>query len=96
MYMYISNMCVFVLSYFIHIQLFATVWTVAHWAPLSMGFSRQEYWSGLPCLPPRDLLNPRIEPTSLISAASAGGFFTTRAIWEAPCVCVCVCVCVFV
>ena len=86
-------MSVFVLSCFIHIQLFATLWTVAHWAPLSMGFSRQEYWSGLPCLPPGDLLNPRIEPMSLISAALAGGFFTTRAIWEAPCVCVCVCMC---
>ena len=88
-------MCVFVLSCFIHIQLFATLWTVAHWAPLSMGFSRQEYWSGLPYLPPGDLLNSRIEPTSLISAALAGGFFTTSATWEAPCVCVCVCVLLF-
>ena len=87
-------MCVFVLSCFIHIQLFATLWTVAHWAPLSLGFSRQEYWSGLPCLSPGEHLNPRIEPMSLISAALAGGFFTTRATWEALCVCVCVCVCV--
>ena len=42
-------------------------WTVARQAPLSMGFSRQEYWSGLPCPPPGDLLNPGIEPESLMS-----------------------------
>ena len=52
-------------------------------APLSMKFSRQEYWHGLPCPPPGDLLNPGIEPTSLISPALAGGFFTTSVIWEA-------------
>ena len=44
--------------------LFATPWTVARQAPLSMGFSRQEYWSGLPFPPPGDLPNPGIEPTS--------------------------------
>ena len=53
----------------IQLCLFATLWTIAHQAPLSMGFSRQEYWSGLPCSPPGDLPNPGIEPTSLISAA---------------------------
>ena len=42
-----------------------TPWTVAHQAPLSMGFSREEYWNGLPCAPPGDLPNPRIEPMSL-------------------------------
>ena len=47
-----------------HSQLFATLWTVAHQAPLSMGFSRQEYWSGLPCPPPQDLPNPGTEPMS--------------------------------
>ena len=52
--------------------------------PLSMGFSRQEYWSGLPCPPPGDLPNPGIEPVSLMSPALAGGFFTTSATWEAP------------
>ncbi|CAN0491905.1 unnamed protein product [Rangifer tarandus platyrhynchus] len=52
--------------------------------PLSMGFSRQEYWSGLPCPPPGDLPNPGIEPASLMSPALAGGFFTTSATWEAP------------
>ena len=44
------------------VRLFATLWTVAHQAPRSMGFSRQEYWSGLPFLPPRDIPNPGIEP----------------------------------
>ena len=51
-------------------------------APLSMGFSRQEYRSGLPCLPPEDLPDPGIEPVSLVSPALAGRFFTTSAIWE--------------
>ena len=58
-------MCECMLSRFSHIQLFATLWTVAHQAPLSMGFSRQEYWSGLPCPPPGDLLNPGIKAVSL-------------------------------
>ena len=56
--------------------LFATLWTVAHLTP-SMGFSRQEYWSKLPCPPPGDLSDPGIEPASLTSPALAGGFFTT-------------------
>ena len=47
-----------------HAQLFATQWTVAHQAPLSMGFFRQEYWSGLPCPPPEDLSNSGIKPRS--------------------------------
>ena len=59
------------------------VWTVAHQALLSIGFSRQEYWSGLPCPPPWDLPNPGIEPKSLTSTALAGRFFTTSATWEA-------------
>ena len=44
------------------IRFFATLWTIAHQAPLSMGFSWQEYWSVLPCPPPGDLSDPRIEP----------------------------------
>ena len=44
-----------------HVPLFATLWTVAHQAPLSMGFSREEYWSRLPCPPPGDLPNPGIK-----------------------------------
>ena len=61
----------------------ATPWTVAHQAPLSMGFSQQEYWSGLPCPPPGGLSHPGIEPEPLMSPALAGGFFTTNATWEA-------------
>ena len=66
-----------------HVQLFATPWTVPCQAPLSMGFSRQEYCSGLPCPPPGDLLDPGIKPMSLVSPTLAGGFFTTSATWEA-------------
>ena len=60
------------------IRLFATPWTVAHQDPLSMGFPRQEYWSGLPCPLSGDLPNSGIEPMSLMSPATAGGFFTTE------------------
>ena len=72
------------LSCFSHVQLCATPWTAAFQVSLSMGFSRQEYWSGLPCPPPRDLPDPGIEPGSLPSPALAGGFFTINATWEAP------------
>ena len=54
-------------------------WIVARQAPLSMGFSRQENWSGLPCPPPGDLPDPGIKPVSLMSPALAGGFFTNSA-----------------
>ena len=70
------------LSRFHCVQLCVTSWTVALQAPLSMGFSRQEYWSGLPCPPPGDLPDPGIKPTSLMSPALAGGFFTTSTIWD--------------
>ena len=60
------------------------LWTVAHRAPLSMGFSRKEYWNRLPCPPPEALPHPGIEPVSFLSAALASGFFTTSATWEAP------------
>ena len=59
-----------------------TLWIVAHHALLSMEFSRQEYWNGLPCPPPGDPPDPGIEPTSLKSLALAGRFFTIRT-WEA-------------
>ena len=59
------------LSCFSHVQLFVTLWTIACQAPLSMGFSRQEYRSGLPCPPPRDLPAPGIEPIFLMSPALA-------------------------
>jgi len=61
----------------------ATIRTVAHQAPLSVRFSRQEYWSGLLCLPPGDLPNLGIEPSSFMSPALVVGFFTTGATWEA-------------
>ena len=64
------------LSHFSRVRLFATPWTAVHQAPLSMGFSRREYWSGLPWPPPGDL-------PDLMSPALAGMFFTTRATWEA-------------
>ena len=60
------------------VQLFATPWTVAHKAPLSMEFSRQEYWSGLPFPSPGNLPDPGIKPMSRASHALAGGFFTTE------------------
>ena len=65
-------------------QLFVTLWTVACQCPLSMEFSRQEYWSRLTCPPPGDLLDTGVEPTSLMSPTLADGFFTTSATWEAP------------
>ena len=67
------------LSHFSYVQLFATPWTAAHQALLSREFSRQEYWSGMPFLPPGDLPEPVIKPMSLMSLALAGGFFTTSA-----------------
>ena len=73
-----------VLNHFSRVRLFATLWTEALQTPLSMGFSRKEYWSGLPCPPPGDLPGPGIEPTSLMSPALAGRFFTTSITWEAP------------
>ena len=63
------------------VQIFASLWTLACQAPLSMEFSRQEYWNGLPCPPPGDLPDPGIELTSLTSPA--GRFFTTSATQEA-------------
>ena len=72
-----------VLSRFSRVQLFETPWTVALQAPLSMGFSRQEYCCGLPGLPPEDLPKPGLKLASLMSPASAGRFFTTSATWEA-------------
>ena len=63
------------LSRFICILLFVTLWTLACQALLSMGFSRQEYWSGLPCPPPGNLPDPGIESLSLMFPEIAGGFF---------------------
>ena len=71
------------LSHFSYVWLFATLWTVIHQAPLPMGFSRQEYWSGLPCPPPGDLPDPGIKLAPLTSPALASGFFITSITWEA-------------
>ena len=60
-----------------HVQLFAIPWTVIYQAPLSIEFSRQEYWSGLTFPSPGNLPAPRIEPVSPVSPALAEGFFTT-------------------
>ena len=72
------------LSRFSHVWLFATLWTIAHQGPLSMRFSRQEYWSGLLCPPPGDLPDPGNQTHISYSPALAGGFFTTSTTWEAP------------
>ena len=72
-----------VLSHFSRVRLFVILWAVGRQAPLSMGFSRQEYWSGLPRPPLRDLPNPGIESLSLMSPALTAGFFTTSATWKA-------------
>ena len=79
----IGYLCACVLSCFGRVQLFGTPGTVAHWAPLSMGFSRQENWSGLPFPPPGDLPNPGIKATSLRSPALAGELFTSSITWAA-------------
>ena len=79
-FFYFWNMCV--LSHFSHVQLFVTLWTIACQAPLFMGFSRQEYWSGLPCLPLGNLPDSGIKPASLISPALAYGFLTINTTWE--------------
>ena len=71
-------------SHFSCFKLFVILWTVACQASLSMGFSRPEYWSGLPYPSPGDLPNQGIKPASLTSPALAGGFFITNATWEAP------------
>ena len=71
------------LSLFSCVRLSVTPWTAAHQAPLSMGFSRQEHWSGQLCPPPGGLPDPGIKSASLMSPAAAGRFFTTSTTWEA-------------
>ena len=70
------------------------LWTVAHQAPLSTGFSRPEYWSGLPCPPPGDLPNPETDPVSM--ALQSDSLPLSHQGSPSVCVCVCVCVCVYV
>ena len=69
--------------FLVHVRLFTTPRTVAHQAPLSMGFSRQEYWSGLPFPSPGHLPDAGIKPVSLMFPALASRFFTTGTTWEA-------------
>ena len=76
--------CAFVLSHFSRVWFRETLWTVTCQAPLSMEFSRQEYWNGLLCPPPGDPSVLGIKPVSCRSPALAGRFFTTNATWEAP------------
>ena len=69
-----------------YVRRLVTPWTAAYQAPLSMGFFRQEYWSGLPCPPSGDLSDPGIEPAFLRSLHWPGGrFFTTNATWKTLC-----------
>ena len=70
------------LSCFSRVQLSAVLWTVACLAPLSLDFSRPEYWSGWQCSPAGEPPDPGIEPTSLVSPALAGGFFNISATWK--------------
>ena len=70
---------------FSRVQTFATLWTVARQAPLSMAFPRQEYCSGFPFPPPGDPPNPGIKPVPLVSPALPGRFFTTSTTWESLC-----------
>ena len=76
------------LNRFSHVRFCTTLWTGACQVCLSMGFSRQEYWSGLPCPPPGDLPDQGIKPGTLTSPALAGKLFPTGATWGAqtnPC-----------
>ena len=73
------------LSHVSRVRLSATPWTAAYQAPLYMAFSRQEYWSWLPCPSPRDLPNPGMEPVSYVSSpALVGGFLTLGPPGETP------------
>ena len=86
LYMYVC------LSHFSHVGFFVTLWTVFLQPPLSMGSSRQEYQSGLPCPPPGNLPDQGIELESLMSPALAGRFYTTRftcKAWECPLILLC-------
>ena len=71
-----------VVRHFSPVQLLGTPWTVARQAPLSMGFSRQEDWSGLPRPRPGHLPDPGMEPACLLCPALAGGLFTTSTTWQ--------------
>ena len=77
-------MCMYMLSSFSCVWLFGTLWTIACQPPLPMGFSRIEYWSGLPCPSPRDLPGPRIEPASPLAPALQAASVVTLSHWGSP------------
>ena len=79
---WVSWMFVCMLSHLSHVRPFVTLWAGAHQAPVSIGFSKEENWSRLPCPLPGDLPDSGIKPTSLMSPALAGGFFTTSTPWD--------------
>ena len=78
MHAYLETTLILCTTWLSHVHLSVTPWTIARQALLSMGFSRQEYWSGLPFPTPRDLPAPAIKPGSLVPPALAGRFFTTE------------------
>ena len=78
-----NSHCACMPGHFSCVQLFVTLWTIACQPPLSVGFSSQEYWSGLPRSPPGGLPDPGIQLTCFTSPALAGRFFTTSTTWEA-------------
>ena len=80
LYTYIKSPLCVLLTCFSSVRHFVTLWPVAHQAPLSLEFSRQEYWSEWPCLPPGNLSDPGIELMSLMSPALPRSFFTISAI----------------
>ena len=85
----------YVPSCFSPAQPFMTPWSIPHKAPQSIGFSWQEYWSGLPSPSPEDLSDPEIKPASLVSPALQVHFYRWATKEARVCVCVCVCVCVY-
>ena len=76
-----TESCACMLSHFSHIQLFMSV---ARQAPLSVGFSRQEYWIGLPCPPPGDPPDPGMEPGINVASSASAEILYHQATWEAP------------
>ena len=76
-----TRACTHLLNHFSHVQLFVTLRTIVHQACLSLGFSRQEYWNGLPCSPPGDLPDPGIKPGSLALQRGATWGAHTITIW---------------
>ena len=77
----ITYVCACMLSHFSHVWLFVIPWTIAHQPPLPMGFSRHEYWNGLPFPPPGDLFIPGIKSMPFMSPVLTGRFFTASATW---------------